>query len=894
MARAFWKPLSLLALSSSVMAISMPAHGQSLDEIVVTAQKKEQNLQDVPIAIAAFDLESIQTNRIEGLEDIGRVAPGVNVTPNSADVNGVQVNIRGIGILDPQVGQDSRVAIYQDGVYLGKTQGLALDLPDLARVEILKGPQGTLYGRNSVAGAVNLISQRPDPSGFSGTIEGELGNFSRGKVKGAINVPISEWAALRLSGIYSEQGGWVENNGPGADFGGSTKYGFRAALGLDLSETLELDVSADLNQVNNEPLFYQTFGEGAPPFAASILPPTPGRQDQTTTTFDNEDGDLTTVGVTGVATWRPADNHELKATVAYREADSSRFVTLLPEVDLNVLNVTINGIPGNPAVNGFNGVLAPLPGGLPAGSLRPDFSSAFTGDPPEAGLFLSPPGGSTNLVHDQFSAELTYTGSYLDDKLDITGGLFYYSENTGTGPVVINQNNANDYLFVLAGLNAQVTGGLDQINAFIPATDPTGAPLFLADGVTPFTINGFLDEFDIAPSPFAPGLQTLPAAGRGPIPIVSTLGGLSQLPTLTPNEILLLNETLAQLGPTVIGGLAGARQSASNTLDIDTQAFAIYGEGTFHFNDQFRLTAGLRLSIEDKDGVGQSFSPFFIDTTDLAGNPIESNISDFNDTVLNPTVVVEYDWNEDLLLYASFKQSYRAGGFNAAAVSARLPGETFGEDFNFGREDINAFEAGFKGTFGDGRFRLNAAGFFYDFTDVQTTVSTNPLIATQRAVVNTDQEVYGFEADALFAITEDFTLRGSYTFIDGEQDDVINPVTGAISPRGELQGTPENQFLVALDYNGDFEGTELFANITFSHKDDLLRVPENGTRLTNQDLLSANFGILLDNDVRVSVWGQNLTDDEFTIDALPFETFAFPVQVFGTPRTYGVTVGYDF
>jgi len=88
------------------------------------------------------------------LEDIGTFTPGLYVTQNPADPTGVRISIRGIGTFDPQVGQDSRVAIYQDGVYLGKTQGLGFDMPDLARVEVLKGPQGTLYGRNTVAGGL--------------------------------------------------------------------------------------------------------------------------------------------------------------------------------------------------------------------------------------------------------------------------------------------------------------------------------------------------------------------------------------------------------------------------------------------------------------------------------------------------------------------------------------------------------------------------------------------------------------------------------------------------------------------------------------------------------------------------------------------------------------------
>ena len=238
----------LLILGASSLAFATSAQSQVIDEIIVTAQKKEENLQDVPISIAAFDIEALETNRIEGLEDIGRIAPGVTVTPNSADANGVQVNIRGIGILDPQVGQDSRVAIYQDGIYLGKTQGLAFDMPDLERIEVLKGPQGTLYGRNSVGGAVNLISTKPDTSEVSGRLKAEYGNFDHIKGSAAVNVPLSEVAALRVSGSYLSRDGWVENNGPGADFGGEEKFGIRGVLGVEFSDQFRVDLAADYNE----------------------------------------------------------------------------------------------------------------------------------------------------------------------------------------------------------------------------------------------------------------------------------------------------------------------------------------------------------------------------------------------------------------------------------------------------------------------------------------------------------------------------------------------------------------------------------------------------------------------------------------------------------------------
>lgn len=860
--------LACLTLSASALALGSVAHAQ-LDEIIVTAQKKEENLQDVPIAIAAFNLEQLETERIEGLEDIGRIAPGVNVTPNSADPNGVQINIRGIGILDPQIGQDARVAIYQDGIYIGKTQGLAFDMPDLARVEVLKGPQGTLYGRNTVAGAVNLVSAKPNADEFSGKIKAEYGNYNHLKGSAAVNIPVGDKSGVRLSGSYLSRDGWVENEGPGVDFGGERKLGLRAAFGTELTETVRVDISADYNNVEKEPLFYQSFGPGAQPFAAAIASFDDGRQETATTSFENERGDLVTKGVSLIATIEPSEGHVLKATASYRDAESSRFVTLVPTADPQILNLITGG---------FNQALAPLPFAFQAtgqsGLLRSDWASAFSGNEPENGLFLSPPGGSKNLVHDQMSMDLTYTGEMMDGDLDYTLGGFYYSEDTSTGPLIQNGTNANDYLFVLGQFSPLVT-----------------AP----------NITAFLNSVNI------------PASAQGPVPAAGVMLQLLQNPALAPQVFPLLQQLVGDgtscgandmpspannfCIPTLSVSLASVRQSASNTLDIDTNAFALYGQATYNLTEQLRVTAGLRFSIENKNGVGQSYTPFFIDNLDFAGNVIPRNTSSYEDDILDPSLTLEYDVSDDMLVYGSYKESFRSGGFNAASVGLRIPGETFGADFNFGREDITAYEAGFKGTFLDNRARINAAGFLYDFKNVQTTVSLNPLISTSRAVANTDSEVYGFEVDGLFAFTDNISMRGSYSYTDGEVDDVINPVTGAISPRDELQGTPKNQYLVSLNYDGDFMDNEMFANITYSHKDDMLRVPEAGTRISAQDLLSASIGFgfdVGDKQAKLTFWGQNLTDDEYQIDAIGFDTFAHAIQVFGQPRSYGVSLGYDF
>ena len=889
------KGLTALAVSTSLLAISAPAFAQ-LDEIVVTAQKREQSLQDVPISINAFDLESLEKNRISGIEDIAKFSPGVYTTPNPADETGVRVNIRGIGTFDPQIGQDSRTAIYVDGVYYGRTQGLAFDSPDLARVEILKGPQGTLYGRNAVSGAVNIISAAPSTDGMSGALDAEYGNFEHKKVKGHFNMPLGENAALRVSGLYSDTGGWVENTGVGDDFAATERLGGRAALRFEPTDQLTMDVAADFTSTKSTPYFHQALPGTANPgslFAAALTPSEDfSRQESVNSFAPIEKGETEVFGITGAMNYSLNETNNVKLTLAYREADSSRFVSLAPTANPAILGGILSFADISPAAGSqtFYGEFAKVPDAFATAgqTVRADWLDQFGPNrEPDTALFASAPGGAITLNgHEQFSAELTYTGEINDGRIRYTGGMFYFDEKTGnTGGNPPNSQDANSWLFVLAG--------------FAPILGATG----FNDNIAPTA--GGLAQVNGGIAQIEAGLAQLPntpmfAAQRAALQ--AQLTGLQGQQQFLQGTLAFLRNGVSTNVANATPFLANARQSAANTLTIDTQALAIYGEATMNVSDDVRITGGLRYSDDSKSGVGQASSPFFLDNIDLLGNVIAPNIADSDTTSLDPSVILEWDANESAMLYASYKKSFRSGGFNAASIGLRAEGETAGADFVFGKEKITAYELGMKTDFNDNRVRLNIAGYLYDFKDFQTTVTLDPNIATSRAIVNTDQEIWGVDVEAVVSITENLTGAFSYSHVDGEQDAVINPATLEVTKQNGLQGAPEDSFAFSLDYNTPIgNNREVFANATYSYKDETLAIPAQGNasevRFTQQNLLSGRIGVGFDmggREASISLWGENLTDDEYTIDGLPFNTFAYNTAVFGTPRTYGVAAGVKF
>ncbi len=242
--------IAFVLQSGAALAADSPATG-GLEEIVVTAQRQETSLQDTPVSITAFSADGLRERGINSLLDISAFTPNLQVGSRSGQA-GTQGGfaIRGVGV--NAGGSSPAVGIYIDDVYFPSGAGNLLSLFDVSRVEVLRGPQGTLFGRNTIGGALQYISVKPDTGDFSGFVEGTAGDLGRADFSGAFNAPLGEKAALRLSVASRQRDGYVHDDLNNVDRGSDdTKIG-RLQLRLTPTDRLSLDFKVEsLKQDSN-------------------------------------------------------------------------------------------------------------------------------------------------------------------------------------------------------------------------------------------------------------------------------------------------------------------------------------------------------------------------------------------------------------------------------------------------------------------------------------------------------------------------------------------------------------------------------------------------------------------------------------------------------------------
>lgn len=352
-----------LFVSSALVAIPSIVQGQApdqvgrLDEIVVTAQKREQNIQDVPVAVTALSAEAIIANRIQSVNDLSAVTPNLTVRPGAGGGRAPQYSMRGIYTFGSALGTDKGVSLYIDGVYVQNVSGSIFDFADIDQIEVLRGPQGTLFGRNSTGGAVSITTRNPTGE-FGIRQEFTYGNYSQVRSKTRIDFPRVGPLSLSISYLHSERDGDTRNLGAGTvwDHGPATGYahgllkspqrlgdekvdGIFVAAAFDFHPDFDLSYKFDYSDTDFTPpavgvAYLATpavaaFG-GTPPsttpylfYSAARNPMTPiaTRRPDAVNNWYTTAGSTKTYGHNLTASWRVNDWATLKNILAYRRTD---------------------------------------------------------------------------------------------------------------------------------------------------------------------------------------------------------------------------------------------------------------------------------------------------------------------------------------------------------------------------------------------------------------------------------------------------------------------------------------------------------------------------------------------------------------------------------------------
>ena len=237
-----------IAVASLALAVQMDAHA-ALEEVVVTAAKRQQTLQEVPLAVSVVTAESIEQSQVLDIKDLQTLVPSLRVTQlqGSAQTNFI---IRGFGNGANNPGIEPSVGVFIDGVYRSRVGSALADLPKVERIEVLRGPQSSLFGKNASAGVISVITAKPDLEGYSGSVGATIGNYDQTIVRGDVTGPITDSLAFSLFGSINERDGYFDNLTTGNSFNELDRWNFRGQLLWAPSDRAEVRLIVDAEEID--------------------------------------------------------------------------------------------------------------------------------------------------------------------------------------------------------------------------------------------------------------------------------------------------------------------------------------------------------------------------------------------------------------------------------------------------------------------------------------------------------------------------------------------------------------------------------------------------------------------------------------------------------------------
>ena len=241
-----------VATAALMLPAALPALAQSsgmLEEVIVTAAKRQQTLQEIPIAVSVVTAETIEQAQVLDIKDLQTLVPSLRVTQlqGSAQTNFI---IRGFGNGANNAGIEPSVGVFIDGVYRSRVGSALADLPKLERIEVLRGPQSTLFGKNASAGVISVTTAKPDLTGFSGSVGATVGNYSQTIVRGDVSGPLSDNFGFSLFGSVNERDGYFDNLTLGTDSNDLDRWNFRGQLLWTPSDRMEVRLITDAEEID--------------------------------------------------------------------------------------------------------------------------------------------------------------------------------------------------------------------------------------------------------------------------------------------------------------------------------------------------------------------------------------------------------------------------------------------------------------------------------------------------------------------------------------------------------------------------------------------------------------------------------------------------------------------
>ena len=860
-------PLALLAATAGALgtttALPALADDIGIEEVVVTATRRQESLQDVPLAVSALSGETLNKQGVFETTDLHRIAPNMQVS-SPYGTQQPNFSIRGVGVgTEYNANAASPVGVYVDEVYQTFRASHGQQLYDLEQVEVVRGPQGTLFGRNTTGGTINFITRKPELEGTKGYLSAGYGNYDRTSFEGAVEfTPVTDSLGIRLAGTYVETDSYIENKLPAgpstAAFGGAS--GLNRNTGIDPEGHENWGVRGTIRFVPTDNIDL-TLKAYAAESEGGQAPPLPTGSSKSSDVIDYTNPNfLLGAFFQGFAALAPG-----ALPTSYSQSANGLDIR---EVELDSVGDAVTKAEGfvltaDIGINDRTNIVALV--GFDSG----DYEQLPTTDCDATPLALCTIGYDSEFDAFNVDVRLNYEG----DRFNFIIGAFYGEDS-------LESDNRPNFFNFTRDVNAALG---------LPPTyfNPGGA--FNGAGLSPASLPTGVN----AVQSFEQDRQSWAVYAEGNYDLTEEF-------TLTIGLRYSDDELEYSNGLTTYFDDAGVARLITVSDYRAGGVFAPY-------------------FLEDVlDEAGNVVIPAAI--VNPGPTPRGHELEDGSDDV-SGRVILDWKPSDELMVYASFSRGYRAGTINGLAYG------TANQVYFVPPEEVDAYEIGFKSRFADNRVQLNAAAFFYDYDGQQGQVvdatATANLISLDGEISGVEMELQWLATSNLTFNVAAGWLDSEY---DDGSPCAPGSLTGVfpgqrgnclLSSGGEVDvGGNPYPFASEFTFNAGFdwdiaqigEGM-LQLHVDANFTDDFNYDPFGD--YTDGPLPTVATGKFVDGsedywvynarltweaeNLSVSVWGKNLGDEEYYPYGISIENlFANGYRIIGPPRTYGLELRYNF